>query len=544
MASPVQIPQQTVPVFAPDGTLGDIPAEKLHDALAAGFKQGVTMKSADGKLGVIPADRVPEAAKSGLKIVPLGDQETQQPGFWHSLYSDLAGMAKGIPSMVENAIPGVAMARATLNAPAAAQHQQEQKQAGYSLPYRVLTPAAEGLGVNVRGMEQSAQQGDVAGVAGHAATVPVVMAATAGLAKAAPAISDAASAAAERASIAAKRASMAMRDVTPKQAAVAAGGVGGAIAGHGPWSIVTGGGAGYTLGRVAEAVLGKDRANTPIFARNPDLLLDNISDALAQTIAEDRARFQQNQANGLGKLPQTGAQPAAQTGEALATQPASIGPEPPKGGTAPRFTQSDRAAAQSLLQDALKQQSGDVIDAAIPKQGNYAANLRTHAQVDFSLKRGDVAGAERVLDAAAKQVNPSWTPPEQRAAVPTTDDIRQAVRSGKYQPNAQASIAPPTNRAELLDDQAINQELHADLQMHKWSAESEARKEFIARNSTGFTKTGEGGFTGSTRTTPEFYINRALRGGKGAQAGAAPSGDLTDLLQKSLDEVRQRQQGK
>jgi hypothetical protein len=69
----------TVPVFSQDGQLGDIPYERLHDALAAGFKIGVNMTSPDGKPGVIPADRLQEAQKSGFKVVPYDIQGTNLP---------------------------------------------------------------------------------------------------------------------------------------------------------------------------------------------------------------------------------------------------------------------------------------------------------------------------------------------------------------------------------------------------------------------------------------------------------------------------------
>ena len=159
----------TVPVFAPDGSLGDIPAERLADAVKAGFKPGVTMKAQDGSLGVIPANRVPDAAKGGLSIVPLGQQETQHPGFWHSVYSDLAGMMPhpsegGVPSPYPGVTPEVGQAN-WKNATAQA---QSEKDAGYSRPYMAAAGVAQGVGVNVPGMEQSAKEGDVAGVAGHA----------------------------------------------------------------------------------------------------------------------------------------------------------------------------------------------------------------------------------------------------------------------------------------------------------------------------------------------------------------------------------------
>jgi hypothetical protein len=60
-----------VPMFAPDGTLGSIPYERMHEAITAGGKLGVTMKAPDGTSGVIPADRVGEAQKAGGRVIPF-----------------------------------------------------------------------------------------------------------------------------------------------------------------------------------------------------------------------------------------------------------------------------------------------------------------------------------------------------------------------------------------------------------------------------------------------------------------------------------------
>jgi hypothetical protein len=341
--------------------------------------------------------------------------------------------------------------------------------------------------------------------------------------------------------VAARKASQAaerVAQVTPKQVAQVAGGASAGTAtvaaGH-PWYSPAAAAVGAErMGRVAELILGKDRANSPIFARAPELSLDNITDALAQTIAADRARFTEMQGKGLGELPATGARPAAQTGEALSQPPTSIGPPPPKGGaSAPRFTAADRAAARSLLQDALKHGTEDVIDAALPKDTARGANLHTKAQVEFYLNRGDVAGAENALDSAAKQANPSWTPP-QRQIVPSTNDIR-----ARAQGEAQA-----TAKADQLDTRALQQEMAQDLEKHGWAAESEARREFIARNSNEFNKSGKS--RGYVEGEPVKLTATKSATGRGTvrRDAAAASDDLTDLLQKSLDEARQRQKEK
>src|SRR5260370_19082722 len=59
---------QTVPAFSPDGTLGDIPVERVHDAVKAGFKLGVDLVSPYCASGVIPVERVQDALQKGFKL--------------------------------------------------------------------------------------------------------------------------------------------------------------------------------------------------------------------------------------------------------------------------------------------------------------------------------------------------------------------------------------------------------------------------------------------------------------------------------------------
>lgn len=141
----------------------------------------------------------------GMDITP---EEVSHAG--SALGSDLWNMVQGAPRMaVDSAFPGVrtGMERGQQGAEVAAtgnanvipeiQHYGEQKAAGYNPAYRVISPVAENLGVNVRGMEQAAKEGDSGSILGHAATVPVIMAATEGAARGLPVAGEAVSTALE-----------------------------------------------------------------------------------------------------------------------------------------------------------------------------------------------------------------------------------------------------------------------------------------------------------------------------------------------------------
>lgn len=95
--------------------------------------------------------------------------------------SDFKGMAKGAASpkeMLKNTLlgPAAPLVNPVLNLPGEAAHYKEQKAAGKPAWYRALTPVAENAtGLNVSGMEQSAEEGSPGGVLGHAA-VPLIIA--------------------------------------------------------------------------------------------------------------------------------------------------------------------------------------------------------------------------------------------------------------------------------------------------------------------------------------------------------------------------------
>jgi hypothetical protein len=255
----------TVPIISPAGDVGDVPFTQMKAALAAGGKMGVSVKAPDGTIGVVPADRYQDAAKAGATILPYKEQETQHPGFWATAADQLGGLLH--PSGF-SPYPGMDQEAKSAAATQSAQQDQSRKAAGYSLPYRAAVPVAQAAGVNVPAMEQSAKEGDVAGVAAGA-VVPI---ATLGAAEAIHQTGVGAKVttrALDAAGDAIDAARQKITNVTPKQAAQVVGGAGGGIAGHGPLSAP---GAYYgakTAGGITEGVLGKERANAPIFGPKP-----------------------------------------------------------------------------------------------------------------------------------------------------------------------------------------------------------------------------------------------------------------------------------
>lgn len=195
-----------VPMISPDGRSGDIPADRVNEALAAGFKGAVVMTSPDGQQGYVPHDRANEAINAGFKVgqpsaQAFADRGQNKEGFLSALGSDLKGMAKGAAPMVlgpagmayQSGKQSLAdyqsykMTGKTL----AERDAEARAAAGHGKLYQVGAGVNEQLGVNVKGMEQAADNGDVGGVVGHAAAVPTAMAATAGIVRGVPMIANA-----------------------------------------------------------------------------------------------------------------------------------------------------------------------------------------------------------------------------------------------------------------------------------------------------------------------------------------------------------------
>jgi hypothetical protein len=161
-------PSPMISLYAPDGTLGEVPYEHLHDALQAGAKMAVQMKAPDGTAGYVPADKVQDARKAGGQVVPLevaGPALPEKEGFWNAAGSTLKGMIR-LPSG-QNPYPGMGQEEKAAAAGEAHEQDVARQQAGYSPTYRVAAPLAQAVGADVPGMERAAAAGDPSGVLGH-----------------------------------------------------------------------------------------------------------------------------------------------------------------------------------------------------------------------------------------------------------------------------------------------------------------------------------------------------------------------------------------
>jgi hypothetical protein len=168
-------PSPLVQVYAPDGTLGEVPYERMHDALQAGGKIAVHIKAPDGTEGYVPGDRVSEALQAGATRMPLDLSTPKGPnaGFVAGATSAL-GLNQPQQTLRETLTdpgtylgPIVGQARNIYQTAAKA---PENYQAG-----GVAGVVAPLVGVNPQSMAARAEQGDIGGILGEAA-VPAAMA--------------------------------------------------------------------------------------------------------------------------------------------------------------------------------------------------------------------------------------------------------------------------------------------------------------------------------------------------------------------------------
>ena len=485
----------------------DIPQSELQNAVKNGGTPGLRMQSPDGTVRVVPAPQVHQAYQNGGKLLPIEDQETTHPGFWSAVAEDAWPMLKSLRTSIASGAPGMAYqgikhsvdeVQSLKKTGKTVEENQEtgQSAAGYGPVYRKLSsPTAQGVGVNVPGMEASAAQGDVGGVLGHAA-VPTAAAA-------APLIAE----------------------------GLVKGGL--AVAGN------------ETVGKVAKtggevAGAGFDIANVATFDRIQKLYaalkkraasIDEIwkgkeaastGEPLTPNQASEGVNWREPEMGSPPSGVAASPEPTGQTAPpAPVSPPANMPPPPGYNPVLPKGTKAAQVIKTLNQAEALRQPVRNIVDAAVPP-ANQGANMEAHAAVDFFLKKGDVAGAESALDDAAKGVNPNW-PPESPTFRGTTNDIRD-------NPGPQAlEMRTP---ADIQEDRAMQQEMKWDVEKHGFKVESDARKEFIARNSTGVTK---GELTGTQPKPVKFTTTPSAAK---PPVGTPADADLENLLQQSLAAVQ------
>lgn len=106
-------PSPTQVMLSPDRQVGDVPVDRVPDAVKAGFKMGVEMVSPDGTEGVIPVDRAHDAMQNGFTLkAPTG--QLQQSGFLGDVWQGAKDAASDVWDKISNSDPSqVALASAT-----------------------------------------------------------------------------------------------------------------------------------------------------------------------------------------------------------------------------------------------------------------------------------------------------------------------------------------------------------------------------------------------------------------------------------------------
>ena len=112
----------SVPLFAPDGSVRQVPAEQLTDALNAGGKRAVQMTDPSGTLRYVPEDQVNTAMQSGGKIYRAPSASQGPP----NTLGDMADVAlQSLKGIAQISAPGIAASLINKTAPGLAAKLQQ-----------------------------------------------------------------------------------------------------------------------------------------------------------------------------------------------------------------------------------------------------------------------------------------------------------------------------------------------------------------------------------------------------------------------------------
>ncbi len=93
----------TVPMLSPDGQVGEVPTDRVPDAVQAGHKIAQYMLSPDGQEGVIPLDQVHAAIAKGFQLKGADPEEPEEPAMPEpSLWDKIMGALGKKGSAVES----------------------------------------------------------------------------------------------------------------------------------------------------------------------------------------------------------------------------------------------------------------------------------------------------------------------------------------------------------------------------------------------------------------------------------------------------------
>jgi hypothetical protein len=361
-----------------------------------------------------------------------------------------------------------------------------------------------------------------------------------------------------------------VRNVTPKQAAQVVGGGTGAVAGHGTLSAP---GAYYgakTAGKITEGVLGKERANAPIFKKPVNAAATRAAEIESPTPKPESklAPVERDATLNKRNIPEYAGEeePAAnsmvsrskETPQRADLQQGEVAePQSPRdalrdsldrlGSGKPKLRSSYKTISNGIIYeykggqflkdgtvldssadiadavDALEAPPGKVIEGqTVGTKEGAARDTKLYQQAKKEL--GSDASVSEVAKRAQELKTSPYTGTESRV-VPATHNIRENLALVKEAEAAPSRIN--NSMAERLQDKALSQEMNWDLEKHGYKADSEARREFIARNSTG--------------TTKGDLIKQANQAR--ANAPIKVTEDLTPALKKSVDYANAKKGG-
>lgn len=192
---------QMMPMISPDGQLGDVPVNRVHEAVAQGFKIGQDMVAPDGSHGVIPMERVKDAIGKGFQLagapaqspvgrnLPVAGPISRAATAFGAQAGDLLQAGA---SMKAGGVPGESY---TSQKAADYYHRTGDWRGAVKLVTNEHIAAQPGIGQELAGAArgtaglvtepiQRAMQGDVAGAIGQgAANLPTIVEGARGVAK-------------------------------------------------------------------------------------------------------------------------------------------------------------------------------------------------------------------------------------------------------------------------------------------------------------------------------------------------------------------------